>query len=50
LGSIAFYDISANNNYTIKNIKIELGNKATDWTPAVEDVNSKIEANTTAIK
>lgn len=50
LGSIAFYDISANNNYTIKNIKIELGNKATDWTPAIEDVDSKIEANTTDIE
>jgi len=29
--------------------KVELGNKATDWTPAVEDVEQKIETNTTAL-
>ncbi len=55
-GSIGFYDYSGDNNYTIKNIKIELGNKPTDWTPAPEDVDASIqgvktitESNTTAI-
>ena len=27
----------------IRNLKLELGNKATDWTPAPEDVNSSID-------
>ena len=27
---------------TVKNVKIELGNKATDWTPAPEDVDKRI--------
>lgn len=36
-------------NYYIENIMIVNGNKATDWTPAPEDVDSKIEtAQTTA--
>lgn len=30
-------------------IKLEKGTKPTDWTPAPEDVDSKIESNTTAI-
>ncbi|WP_346888346.1 hypothetical protein [Clostridium sp. UBA1056] len=29
--------------------KIETGNKATDWTPAPEDAEQKIESNTTAL-
>lgn len=29
--------------------KLEKGTKATDWTPAQEDIDSKIEANTTSI-
>lgn len=32
------------------NIKLEFGSKATDWTPSPEDIDQKIEANTTAIK
>lgn len=31
------------------NLKLEKGNKATDWTPAPEDIDSKIESNTTSI-
>ncbi|MBS5937106.1 hypothetical protein [Clostridium sp.] len=31
------------------NIKLEFGTKDTDWTAAPEDIDSKIEANTTAI-
>ena len=30
-------------------VKLEKGTKATDWTPAIEDVDSKITSNTTAI-
>lgn len=30
-------------------IKVEEGTKATDWTPAIEDTEEKIESNTTAI-
>lgn len=36
-------------SYFIKNIMIQNGNKATDWTPAPEDVDQKIEFNKTAI-
>jgi len=36
-------------SYTFRNVKIEEGTKATDWTPAPEDIDKKIEANTTAI-
>jgi hypothetical protein len=32
-----------------KEVKLEKGNKATDWTPAPEDIEEKIQANTTAI-
>lgn len=37
-GAIAFYDWTGENNYAIRRIKLELGNKATDWTPALEDM------------
>ncbi|WPC12741.1 cell envelope integrity protein TolA [Riemerella anatipestifer] len=30
--------------YKVSNVKIELGNKATDWTPAPEDVQAEINA------
>ena len=33
----------------IKNLKIETGNKATDWTPTPEDVQGQIDAATTRI-
>ncbi|QQO92708.1 putative tail fiber [Staphylococcus phage Madawaska] len=40
----AIYAYNNNNGdkFSIKNIKIEKGNKSTDWTPAPEDVNSQI--------
>lgn len=40
----AIYAYNNNNGdkFSIENIKIEKGNKATDWTPAPEDVNSQI--------
>ena len=31
------------------NLKLEKGNKATDWTPAPEDIENRIESNTTQI-
>ncbi|WP_407483289.1 hypothetical protein [Elizabethkingia meningoseptica] len=42
MGDIGFYDQVGNNNYSIRNVKIEEGNKATDWTPAPEDINNEI--------
>ena len=33
---------SASGDYTVSNLKIEKGNKATDWTPAPEDVDTGI--------
>lgn len=35
--------------YTISNVKIEKGNKAIDWTPAPEDVDSAINATQASI-
>ena len=37
-GSIGFYDYAGANSYAIRKIKMELGNRATDWTPAPEDM------------
>ena len=41
---ILFYnsnaDVSASITFRIKNVKLEYGNKATDWTPAPEDVEA----------
>lgn len=42
-GEIAFYDGVGDNNYSLRRIKIEFGNKATDWTPAPEDVEAFAE-------
>lgn len=33
---------NADNGICVKNIKLEYGNKATDWTPAIEDVDDDI--------
>lgn len=45
-GSIQFYnsnaDVSASVTFRLKNVKLEYGNKATDWTPAIEDVDDDI--------
>lgn len=37
-GSIGIYDYAGINSYAIRKIKMELGNRATDWTPAPEDM------------
>ena len=42
--TVTFYGVSGN-TYTIKEIKVELGNKATDWTPAPEDTDKAIVDN-----
>lgn len=41
--SLAFYGIYETGNYPrVKNIKLEKGNVATDWTPAPEDFNTEM--------
>lgn len=48
--SFLFYGIYAVNDILyIRDFKIEEGTKPTDWTAAPEDIDSKIESNTTAI-
>ena len=45
-GEIGFYDSTDDNDYSIKNVKLEKGNKPTDWTPAPEDqVSNWAETN-----
>ncbi len=39
--SILYLYFKPTDEYWIKNIKVELGNKATDWTPAPEDVDEQ---------
>ena len=45
--AIQFYnsnaDVSASITFRIKNVKLEYGNRATDWTPAPEDTNTYID-------
>ncbi|WP_433912371.1 phage tail spike protein [Staphylococcus sp. LKG3-3] len=43
--NLAFYNNNNGDRFTIEKIKIEKGNKATDWTPAPEDIDNKINAN-----
>lgn len=49
-GELAFYDYAGENKYSIRRIKIELGNKATDWTPAPEDIESKVDSQYSELK
>ncbi|WP_412519771.1 phage tail spike protein [Staphylococcus simulans] len=41
--NLSFYNNNNGDRFTIENIKIEKGNKATDWTPAPEDVQADID-------
>ena len=41
-GEMALYDYAGNNNYSVRRIKLEKGNVATDWSPALEDTESLI--------
>ena len=43
-GEMALYDYGGNNNYSVRRIKLEKGNVATDWIPAIEDTDGKISA------
>ena len=43
-GEMALYDYGGNNNYSVRRIKLEKGNVATDWSPAIEDTDGKISA------
>lgn len=51
--SIQFYnsnsDVAASITFRLKNVKLEYGNKATDWTPAPEDIDVRISNAETAI-
>lgn len=53
-GGIGFYDSTGDNDYSIKNVKLEKGNKATDWSPAKSDlqrlISEKIEYYKTEVK
>ncbi|WP_422632175.1 phage tail spike protein [Staphylococcus simulans] len=40
--NLSFYNNNNGDRFTIENIKIEKGNKATDWTPAPEDTQAQI--------
>lgn len=63
-GSLTFWAVEANKDIYLANIKLERGNKATDWSPAPEDiqtailstknsidsVSSKVDTNTKSIQ
>ena len=46
---ILFSNTVIGQGFEIRDVKIELGNKATDWTPAPEDVQAAIDANASAL-
>ena len=50
IGCIYFYDQTGNNYFSVRNVKIERGNKATDWTPAPEDVEAYTDTQVSAAK
>ena len=43
-GEIWIWDQTGTNSIILRKVKIERGNKATDWTPALEDTDSAIAA------
>lgn len=43
-GTVSFNGDNVDATYYISNVKLEKGNRATDWTPAPEDVDSLISA------
>ena len=54
-GAIAFYDPSGAQRFTIRKIKLELGNLPTDWTPAPEDAvetvdNASVRIDATGVR
>ena len=42
-GSLTFWAVQANKTVYITNVKVEKGSKATDWTPAPEDIDTEFE-------
>ena len=47
-GEMSLYDYAGNNNYSVRRIKLEKGTLATDWSPALEDIEgqlSTVESN-----
>lgn len=48
-GSLSFQINNTKATYYIANVKLELGNKATDWTPAPEDIDSAISSVDTKV-
>ncbi|WP_297130776.1 phage tail protein, partial [Terrisporobacter sp.] len=44
-----FWGLIGGNIYYYKNLKLEVGTKDTDWTPAPEDIQTQIDANKTEI-
>lgn len=42
-------DKTADSSFKILSVKLERGNKATDWTPAIEEVQNQLTANANAI-
>ena len=45
-----FWELRTAGYYIFKNLKLETGNKATDWTPAPEDVDAAIKNTDTALQ
>lgn len=41
-GEMALYDYAGNNNYSVRRIKLEKGNVATDWSLAPEDAQTQV--------
>ena len=41
-GEMALYDYGGNNNYSVRRIKLEKGTLATDWSPAIEDIEGQL--------
>ena len=41
-GEMALYDYGGNNSYSVRRIKLEKGNVATDWSPAPEDAQTQV--------
>ena len=39
---MALYDYGGNNSYSVRRIKLEKGNVATDWSPAPEDAQTQV--------
>lgn len=44
------FDYIGSGKFRVKNVKLEIGNKATDWTPSPDDLTSQIAKNTSLIQ